>query len=171
MNNKNNDIVNYIGGNVFIKTDLIYSFITIKGFGKYILSILTNDKILFILLINFCSRFQKLKLKTEYKNKIVDPNLLFANFFCSFCGYLCIYGSIFPFLVCCKKNNNKNEIEKINVDEDNKNEIEKINVDEDNKNQIEKINVDEDNKNMEKGVLYTIVIVFLAIFVESVFFF
>ena len=33
-----------------------------------------------ILLINFCSRLQKLKFKTEYKNKIENIHFLFFNF-------------------------------------------------------------------------------------------
>ena len=78
-NNKNYSIY-YLGGYFFIETNSIYSFITIKGFGNYILSVFKSKKIWLILFLNLCSRIQKLKFKTEYKNKIENIHLLFFNF-------------------------------------------------------------------------------------------
>lgn len=87
--------VHYLAGYTFIKTDSIYSLITINGLLSYILSILTNSKIIFILFINFFSRIQKLKFKTEYKERITNPNALFLNFLLSFGGYFLIYCCIY----------------------------------------------------------------------------
>ena len=197
--------MDYIGGNIFIKTDLIYSFITIKGFGKYILSIIFNDKILFILLINFCSRAQKLKLKTEYKNEIKDVNWLFSNFLFSFLGYFIIYsiiGLINFFYECCYKsccirdkekkgcksgdndksnednentindNNNMNEPlnSSNNNDDKNKENPKEVNNSINNK-ENKKYNINEDNERIEKFILWALFILFILIFVESIFFY
>ena len=83
--NNDNYSIFYFGGYFFIQTNSIYSFITIKGFGKYILSVFKNEKIWLILSINLCSRMQKLKFKTEYKKKIKNIHLLFFNFIFSVC--------------------------------------------------------------------------------------
>jgi hypothetical protein len=78
--NNDNYSISYFGGYFFIRTNSIYSFITIKGLGNYILSIFKSAKIWLILCINLCSRIQKLKFKTEYKNKIKNIHALFFNF-------------------------------------------------------------------------------------------
>ena len=95
--------VEYLGGYIFVKTENIYSFIAIKGFFKYISSILTNVKIIFIFFINLCSRMQKLKFKTDYKKKITDNCWLFSIFLWSFVAYLIIYGIISLIIYCSKK--------------------------------------------------------------------
>ena len=168
-NNKGNS-VNYIGGNIFIKTDLIYSFITIRGFGKYILSILSNDKIIFILLINFFSRSQKLKLKTEYKSKIKNVNFLFINFMGSFLGYLIIYLVIWGIIKviscfgsCCSKEKENNNQKNIKDDK----LISKEEKDKNNK----VINNGEDNKTLEILILCSLGIVFSFIGIESILFY
>ena len=149
--------MDYIGGNIFIKTDLIYSFITIKGFGKYILSIIFNDKILFILLINFCSRAQKLKLKTEYKNENKDVNWLFSNFLFSFLGYFIIYsiiGLINFFYECCYKSCCIRDKEKKGCksgDNDKSNEDNENSINDNNNNMNEPLNSSNNNDDKNKG--------------------
>ena len=52
VNNYNGEEINYFAGYIFVKTETIYSFIKVKGLNRYILSILTNAKVVFILIIN-----------------------------------------------------------------------------------------------------------------------
>ena len=139
-NKANNEPINLFG-NIFIKTDSIYSLISIKRFGKYILSILTNAKIIFLLFINFCSRIQKLKFKTEYKERIKEEWLLFLNFLSSFLGYTVIYGLIYGIFTCCVNDNQNNENNKNN------------------------------NKIIEVLILISLIIVFFYVFMVSLIFF
>ena len=82
---------NYIGGFLMIKYNKIFTLIEIKGFGKYILSLFKNYKILLILFINLCSRLQKLKFKREYKEKVTEDLYLCGNFFISFTFYIFLF--------------------------------------------------------------------------------
>ena len=93
--------IDYIGGYLVIRTDYIKTFIEIKGFWKYICTIFKNKKIILILFINFCSRLQKLKFKTEYKSRIKDFKWLFSNYLFS----IIPYSFLFIFLYWIKKNN------------------------------------------------------------------
>ena len=81
----------YIGGYFLIKTKYISSFIQIKGFCKYISSVFSNWKILLVLFINFCSRIQKVKFKTEYKNKFKDFFWLLLNYIFSLGAFIGLY--------------------------------------------------------------------------------
>ena len=106
-NKKNKDDINYLAGYILVKTETISSFITVKGLNKYILSLITNAKIIFILLINFLSRMQKLKFKTDYKNEIKKEFWLFLNFLFTFILYGVVLSIILIFLgyFFNKKNN------------------------------------------------------------------
>ena len=120
LNNENNNNIdnndseiNYLAGNIFVKTKTIYSFITVKGLNKYIISILTDTKIIFILFINLCLRMQKLKFKTDYNNTTKDKALLILNFLITFILYFFI-NIIFD--CCCSNkedNDNKNKNNKL----------------------------------------------------------
>ena len=104
-----------LAGFIYIKTEYIKTFINIKGFCKYIISVFTNAKIVFIFFINLCSRMQKLKFKTDYKNNIENKYLLFSIFSISFGLYGLLYFIIFSIKYLCeknfcwKKNNSNNE--------------------------------------------------------------
>ena len=77
---------NYILGYLIIGNDFMKISIKIKGFCSYLGSIFGNLKIIFILLINFCGRAQKLKSKIDYK--------LYFNekFYCTICNFLISFG-------------------------------------------------------------------------------
>lgn len=106
-NNENYSIY-YLGGYFFIKTNSIYSFITIKGFGNYILSVFKSKKLWLILFLNLCSRIQKLKFKTEYKSKIENIHLLFFNFIFSIL-FIVVLDSIYLIYITLKKQKFKNQ--------------------------------------------------------------
>jgi len=93
-NNSNNDI-DYIGGYLVISSENIKSFIKIKGFWTYIGSILKNRRIILILFINLCSRLQKLKFKTEYKNRITNNHCLFLNYIGSIVIFIVLLAIIY----------------------------------------------------------------------------
>ena len=127
-NNKNHDEIivkkenkfpaDYILGYLILKSDFSHIIINIKGFGGYLSSILKNWKIWFILFINFCSRAQKLKFKTDFKieyNENID--LLSLNFLLSYILYVFII-VIICIIEKCKKRQNKEEINIIDENED-----------------------------------------------------
>ena len=154
-NNKNNNIdnnqnsIDYIGGYLVIQTNMIKSLITFKGFWNYILSVLINKKIGLILLINLCSRIQKLKFKTEYKKRITNDVCLFLNFLLSFLLYIILYSIIY--LISYKKclcNNNKRQNEEDKKEEENK-------------------DIEKENKDYEKIIIIIFLIEFIFIFITS----
>ena len=88
-NDNNEDENNYLAGYIFVKTDTIYSFIKVKGINKYILSVLSDAKVIFILVINLCSRMQNLKLKTDYKDEIsIKHGYFLISYLLSYCTLL-----------------------------------------------------------------------------------
>ena len=139
---------NYIGGFLMIKYNKIFTLIEIKGFGKYILSLFKNYKILLILFINLCSRLQKLKFKREYKEKVTEDLYLCGNFFISFAFYILLFIG-FKYLIECKSKNISNEIENNNNEKDDEN---KIHI-------------------LEKIMIYSLIIEFLSVLAISVFFY
>ena len=78
-------------------------------------------KVVFIFFINLCSRMQKLKFKTDFKEKIKDNCWLFSVFLWSFLAYAVIYGIIFIIRFCIYKFERcKKWILKENYDKNNK---------------------------------------------------
>ena len=101
----------YIFGYLVIKSDFSNIVINIKGFGGYLCSILKNKKFLLLIFINFFSRAQKLKFKTDYKI-IYDKHIhwLTFNFIFSYILYIIIIIYIFIFekyIIPKFKNKNK----------------------------------------------------------------
>ena len=114
-NNDNEEENNYLAGYIFIKTETIYSFIKVKGLNRYIISILTDSKVLLLLFINLCSRMQKLKFKTDYKEAIKDKMWLFLNFLFTFICYFLVSMTILIFIYYkIKGENNNNNRKRIN---------------------------------------------------------
>ena len=112
INNNNEDENNYLAGYIFIKTETIYSFIKVKGLNRYIISILTDSKVLLLLFINLCSRMQKLKFKTDYKEAIKCKTWLFLNFLFTFICYAIISMIILIIIFFKIKGENNNIIRK-----------------------------------------------------------
>ena len=163
--NPKNFSIKYLAGFVFIKTNLIYSLIYVKGLWFYLLSILTNAKVFFILFINFCSRIQKIKFKTDYKDSITSKNWMFSIFLVSFGLYIIVYFFIYLGIFIkrkCFENNNENNNENIN---ENNNE----NINENNNE-----NINENNKSnitIETAILIFLILVFVFVFVVSLIFY
>jgi len=152
--------IKYLAGFIFIKTNQIYSFIHIKGLWFYFLSILTNAKIVFIIFINFCSRIQKLKFKTDYKDSKISENWMFSIFLVSFGLYIIVYFFIyFGIFIKRKCQKNKNE----NIEDADKTNITK-------KNENIK-NIDISNITIEIMILIFLILVFMFVFVVSLIFY
>ena len=152
--------IKYLAGFIFIKTNQIYSFIHIKGLWFYFLSILTNAKIVFIIFINFCSRIQKLKFKTDYKDSKISENWMFSIFLVSFGLYIIVYFFIyFGIFIKRKCQKNKNE----NIEDADKTNITK-------KNENIK-NIDISNITIEMAILIFLILVFMFVFVVSLIFY
>ena len=120
-NNKSNDEIveiekenkfpaDNILGYLIIRGEFSHIIINIKGFGGYLYSIINNWKFWLILFINFFSRAQKLKFKTDFKKEFKeDFHLLSANFLFSYILYVFII-IIIRRIEKYKKRRNDNEI-------------------------------------------------------------
>lgn len=140
-----------------VKTDTIYSFIKVKGINKYILSVLADAKIVFILLINLCSRMQKLKFKTDYKSTTKNKTWLFLNFIFTFLLYAFISVIILILAYRLKKHNEQND----NNEMDENNNINNYN------NNVRKKNI---NIFFEQSIIFYIGLDFLYVFIISLIF-
>ena len=93
----------YIFGYLILKFERFIFTINIKSFSSFIYSILSDTKIILILLINLLSRAQKLKFKTIYKNEFNKSiYYLIGNFSLSYV-ILFIFSIYFFFIVKNKK--------------------------------------------------------------------
>ena len=103
----------FILGCLIIQFNKFIISITIKGFLSYIWSILSDKKIILIILINLLSRAQKLKFKTIYKNEFSKSiYYLIGNFGLSY--LILLFFSIYFYLkVKNKKIVNNQKILKI----------------------------------------------------------
>ena len=73
----------YIFGYLIIKFDQFIITIKIKSIMSYICTILSDSKIILILIINLLSRAQKLKFKTIYKSNFNKSIYYLINIFCN----------------------------------------------------------------------------------------
>ena len=85
--------INYNFGKLEISSDLVEISIRTKTFCNYLCSFF-NRKLVFLLIVNLCSRASKLKFKTDYKHYFQnddddDPSALFI--IVNFCGSFVIF--------------------------------------------------------------------------------
>ena len=99
----------YILGYLVIKDEFTKVVIKIRGFWGYLSSIL-NYKTIYIFFINFCSRAQKLKFKTNYKKGFnQEMEWLQLNFGLSYALYIFFLVAFFYYNKC-SINNDQNSI-------------------------------------------------------------
>jgi len=103
------NLIDYKFGKIYISSEYFEIAIKTKTCYHFCCSML-NRKLIFLLIVNFCSRASKLKFKNEYNNNFIDESennsiwYIIINFACSFLIFI-IYSLIFN---CLYKNSEEN---------------------------------------------------------------